>query len=112
MAKGFTIDCRQWPGGIHIAPHGELDLATVPALDALLEKAQARRGWRVLVDLRKVTFLDATAIRCLMRANERAEATGSALEIVRGPGQVQHTVEVAGLGEELPFVDAPSCEPV
>jgi anti-anti-sigma factor len=111
MPEGFTIDSRESPGAIHIAPQGELDLATVPELDAAIAAAQARPGLRVLVDLRGVTFLDATALRCLIRAKDRANAAGSVLEIVRGPGHVQHTVEVVGLAEELPFVDRPTGEP-
>ena len=107
MAEAFSIECLQGPGYVHVVPIGELDLSTVPALDQLLESEQRRPHAVVLLDLRKVTFLDSTGIHCLIRAEDRAREHGSELTIVRGGSQVQRALQVTGLDHILPLADEP-----
>lgn len=110
MTGGFSIECRQGPGFVHVIPKGELDLATAPALDQVLDEEQARSRNLVLLDLRRLTFLDSTGVHILLRAQERALTGGSELTIVRGSCQVQRALEVAGLERHLPLVDEPPAE--
>ena len=54
---------------------GEIDLATAPAV----QKAVSRlKGW-VVLDLRKVEFMDSTGIRMLIPEKQRLVAAGSDL---------------------------------
>lgn len=92
---------------MHVIPKGELDLATAPALDQVLQEEQAKPRTLVLLDLRRLTFLDSTGMHILLRARERALTGDSELTIVRGPREVQRALEVAGLERHLPLVDEP-----
>jgi anti-sigma B factor antagonist len=51
--------------------HGAIDLKNVPEVQAHTDAATARRGARVVVDLRPVEFLDCTALGLLCRARRR-----------------------------------------
>lgn len=89
-----------------IAPCGELDIATTPELEQALDAA-ANGGGEIVLDLRELTFMDSTGLRALAQANTRAEETGVALSIIRGPRQIERVLEISGLGALLPLVDAP-----
>ncbi len=66
---------------VHV--HGELDLATVPALrDRLLKAVAQHPGAEVAVDLDGVTVLDDTALGALLAAAARARELGGDLVIV------------------------------
>jgi anti-sigma B factor antagonist len=93
-------------GGVRLALHGEMDLATVPGLQERLEGLRAART-PVVIDLREVTFIDSTGIRCLLLAGTDASRDGWQVEVIQGPKQVRETLEVAGIVQRLPFVDAP-----
>jgi anti-anti-sigma factor len=91
----------------HIAPCGELDIATTPELEQALADANADAMAEIVLDLRELTFMDSTGLRALAQANTQAEETGVALSIIRGPRQIERVLEISGLGGLLPLVDAP-----
>ena len=55
---------------------GELDLASSPALEQELERGAASRAVVVIVDLRKLEFMDSTGLSVLVRAHQRAAENG------------------------------------
>lgn len=89
---------------VRITLAGELDLATTPEVEPVLRANGVRQ--RVL-DLRELTFMDSTGLRALAQTNARAGEAGFALSIVRGPRQIERVLEISGLAELLPLVDAP-----
>jgi anti-anti-sigma factor len=91
----------------HIAPCGELDIATTPELEQALTEATAGADGEIVLDLRELTFMDSTGLRALAQANSRAEEAGVSLSIIRGPRQIERVLEISGLGGLLPLVDAP-----
>jgi len=96
---------------VHIAPCGELDIATTPELERALTDATADSVETIVLDLRELSFMDSTGLRALAQANSRADERGVALSIIRGPRQIERVLEISGLGAILPLVDAPSEEP-
>lgn len=86
-----------------VAPHGEVDLATVGAVrDALRsEKASAR----VVLDLRQVEFMDSAGLALIVEQMLRAEQDGFGFAVVKGPDQVQRLLRMAGLDERLVILD-------
>ena len=94
-------------GSTHIAPCGELDIATTPELEQALAEATADRVGEIVLDLRELSFMDSTGLRALAQANTRAEEAGVALSIIRGPRQIERVLEISGLGSLLPLVDPP-----
>src|SRR6476646_12203352 len=90
-----------------IAPAGELDIASAPEFESAIAEATAEPGAALVLDLRELTFMDSTGLRALAQTNARAEQDGFALSIVRGPRQIERVLQISGLAELLPLVDAP-----
>ena len=103
----FGIQVIRNPGATRIAPTGELDIATTPALEQAIADATGEPGAALVLDLRELTFMDSTGLRTLAQTNARAEDEGFTLSIVRGPRQIERVLEISGLGALLPLVDAP-----
>jgi anti-anti-sigma factor len=91
-------------GAIQVELVGELDLATIPLLDEELDKAHA---WdkRVILDLRKLQFVDSSGLHALLRVDRRLQETGGSLTIIRGPRPVERLFTLTGLDTRLRIVD-------
>ena len=92
---------------VHLAPCGELDIATTPELEEALADATRDGITEIVLDLRELTFMDSTGLRALAQANLRADERGIALSIIRGPRPIERVLEISGLAGLLPLVDAP-----
>ncbi len=93
---------------MHIAPCGELDIATSPQLEQAVSEATTEAVPELVLDLRELTFMDSTGLRTLAQANTRAQQAGTTLSIWRGPRQIERVLEISGLGALLPLADAPA----
>ena len=100
----FSISADERDGRLHLVLRGELDLATAPELERLLE---ARGGDEVVVDLRALEFMDSSGVRVLVAGHALAGREGGRLAIVRPApdSAVAKIIEVSGLDGELNFVD-------
>jgi anti-sigma B factor antagonist len=112
MAKppdDFSISVADRDGRAHLSLRGELDLATAPELEELLN-ARVDAGQEVVVDLRDLEFMDSSGIRVLVAAHARAGRTGTRVIVVRptADSAVAKIVEVSGLDGELNIVDDPA----
>jgi anti-sigma B factor antagonist len=87
-----------------VAPHGEIDLATVEDVRRAIERAHDGKS-TLLIDLRGVAFLDTSGLRLIVEQNNRARDGDYSMQIVRGPAPVQRVFEIAGLEPKLPFTD-------
>jgi stage II sporulation protein AA (anti-sigma F factor antagonist) len=84
---------------------GELDIAAVPELRSAVRRA-ARRAPQVVVDLRRVTFMDTFALRALVALQDEAgTAIDWSLHVVPGQG-VQRLLDLAGWRDELRWISA------
>jgi anti-anti-sigma factor len=106
-AVSFRVDVAQERGAVRLCPVGEVDLATIGQLRERLDEAMASATGRVILDLRKTTFADSSALHLVVDAYDRAARDGIEFALVAGPPGVQRTFEVAGLSDRLPFVDVP-----
>jgi anti-anti-sigma factor len=68
----------QDPATVVVTPIGEADLSTAPTLRRALRRASSGRPC-VIVDLDRLTFLDATTLDLLVEARHRISATGGTL---------------------------------
>ncbi len=89
--------------GVRITLVGEVDLATVPELDRLLDDLAQSEHSRLLIDLTGVEFMDSTGLASLIRALHAADANGHRLTVRRGSPQVQRLFELTGLVDRLVF---------
>jgi anti-anti-sigma factor len=105
----FSIAASDRDGRAHMTLRGELDLATAPELEQLVNE-RLDTGQDVVVDLRGLEFMDSSGIRVLVAAHARAARNDARLFVVRpGPATaVAKIVEVSGLDGELHIVDDPA----
>jgi anti-sigma B factor antagonist len=103
----IEIDVSADGGGIAtVAIAGDLDLSTAPELERSLSGVQ-HDGRPVLLDLRRVSFMDSSGLRVILAADARARSTGSRLVLVEGPPSVQRVFELTLLDRRLEFVTDP-----
>lgn len=104
----FKIFTAEEAGTVRVAPHGELDIATAPQLQAEFDRIVAIDGLeRVIVDLRDLVFLDSTGLETIVKIDAVAARDGFALTVVRGPRAVERLFAVMRLDRKLQIVDDP-----
>jgi anti-sigma B factor antagonist len=83
-----------------VALSGELDLSTIPRMEApLMEQVLQRRA--VLVDLTKVSFIDSSGIGVLIQAFNASN--GIPMHVLIGPGsQVDRVFGIVGVAAAMP----------
>jgi anti-sigma B factor antagonist len=84
----------------HVAPQGELDIATAELLEAELAGAQTSDADTIVLDLSGLTFIDSTGLRIVLDFNERCER----LRVIAGAPAVERLLDVVGLRERLPLI--------
>lgn len=99
--------CEVEPGhdGVRIVPLGALDIATVPILDAQLRELRDSGFRRLVVDLRRLAFIDSTGLRLLLAYDADARQDGFAFTLIPGSPKVQRVFELTKTLDVLPFVD-------
>jgi anti-anti-sigma factor len=100
----FLLDVHDDGDAVVVAPHGEIDMATVGRVDDALECGEDRPV--VVLDLRGVTFMDSAGLGLVVRHRLRADRYGFEFRVVPGPREVQRLFEMTGLQERLIWVDA------
>lgn len=101
----FTTATRQVGDVFVVSLVGELDMATVPGFEQAIERAQA--GSQVVIDLRKLTFIDSTGVRALLLAYKAGRDGHSSVSFVRGSGAVRWVLEISGVEPLLAWTEPP-----
>lgn len=87
-------------GASVVALAGELDLSTIPRMEApLREQLDQRRA--VLLDLSSLTFIDSSGISVLIEAFQGADGTPMSI-LVSPDSAVERVFGVAGIADALP----------
>jgi anti-sigma B factor antagonist len=105
MRSPFSIDVRPERDRVRVEPVGELDLLTARQVDDRVAELTSAGFTRVLVDLRRVEFIDSSGLRLLLRLRNRAHNDGWDLGIVQGRESVRKLFELTGTLGVLPFED-------
>jgi anti-anti-sigma factor len=90
---------------VRLALEGELDISSASRVEreiALLEDTSPRV---LVLDLRRLDFMDSTGLRIVVGAIARAEAAGRRFVVVRGPEPVHRIFRITRLEERLDMVD-------
>ena len=97
-------------GRLHtVALRGEIDLSTAGAVKSALSAAMTDAGDATLVvDLRKLTFMDSSGLHALCALREQAIRRGNRLVLIRGPRQVHRVFELTSTDGLFEFVDDPA----
>jgi anti-sigma B factor antagonist len=109
----FAIGVRRRGRVTLVQPRGELDIATVERLRAALDAAiaetlrAARNGFegpaRLIVDLRRLSFVDSTALHLLVALDQGAQRDGFQLTLLAPVAPVDRAIRLCGLDQVLPF---------
>ena len=92
----FAVD--SWKvdtGETQITVIGEIDLATAPFLD----RAISHHTGRIVVDLRKVSFMDSTGLRVLIIHRGRLKARGGNIRLLVSEGPIPRLIALTGLAD-------------
>jgi anti-sigma B factor antagonist len=86
-----------------VAPRGELDMATIGAVEEGLRHLRRQGFDKLVLDLRELTFMDSTGLHLVTRWSKASSTDGFTFEIVPGPRVVQRVFELAEMTHGLPF---------
>ena len=87
---------------MQVKPLGELDLATVPELDQQVQELVAVCFEDLLLDLRGLSFIDATGLTLLLELAQQSQREGWRLTLIPGKGQVERILVLTGCRDRLP----------
>ena len=82
---------------------GEIDLASAPRVELALEPFS---GQPVILDLRRVEFIDSAGLKVLLNQRSRLEESGGDLKLVVGHGAVGRLLELTGVSEAFSITDS------
>ena len=85
---------------------GELDLSTVDPLKLRLELVEREEPETIVVDLRRVTFMDSIGLGILVSHHLRARQAGRRLVLVQGPRAIQDLFELTGMRDKFEWAPA------
>ena len=93
---------------------GELDLASLPALEAVLTRAHAaaRERREIVFDLTQLAFVDLVALRAITTAVVRCDLAGARTRVTGAQTQVRRLVRHLGWQEQLAGIDDASPAPL
>lgn len=74
---------------VTVVPSGDLDLASCEELDREARELRDRGFDRIVIDLRRVGFLDSSALRVLLSLRNDAKRNHHTLTLIPGPAPVQ-----------------------
>jgi anti-anti-sigma factor len=99
----FTCDVIPARDQVVVAPRGELDMATVGALEKELRRLHEAGFGTIVLDLAGLTFMDSSGLHLLTRWANDATRNGFTFEIEPGPPNVQRLFELTAMTDVLPF---------
>jgi anti-sigma B factor antagonist len=92
LMTNVELRCEVEPDrdSVTVRPVGEIDLATVGPIEARLDELWASGFRKIVLDLRRVSFMDSAGLRLVIGHNRRAEQDGAALRVEVAEGGAVH----------------------
>jgi len=109
MGPDFSVTRRSAGEAVVVVPEGEIDLATVDSVRAEIEAARDEAKL-VVLDLRRVSFIDSAGIRLVLEGTRALAAAGGEMVVVLGPVEVRRVFGLVGLDGRVRIVDQPPDE--
>jgi anti-sigma B factor antagonist len=94
--QAFEISNQSVGDATLVSVSGEIDISTAPSLRAELQE-HAPEDTMVIVDLKRVTFLDSTALGVLVGARRNRIEAGGDLRLVVSEPRILKIFEITGL---------------
>jgi anti-anti-sigma factor len=103
----LSIDVSREGERVVLSLNGELDLASVPLLESEVENATLDSPATIVLDLRKLEFIDSTGLRAILSLDKRSTERGATFALVRGSQQVQRLMSMTRVDEHLRIIATP-----
>lgn len=97
----FMVSMTKHAAETVVIVRGELDLATVPRLQATLDGLGSSECCHTILDCSGLTFCDSTGLSTLVRAHQHHQAHGARLTLTASPPVLQRLLALTGLDEYL-----------
>jgi anti-anti-sigma factor len=107
MQSDFLVQTHPSGRAVTLTLSGEIDLLSRPHLARAMDGLSDSDAELVLIDLRRVEFMDSTGLHVLVQAQQRAQDSGQRFALIRGGEQVQRLLDLTGVAELLTIVDSP-----
>jgi anti-sigma B factor antagonist len=105
MSVGWETSDRT--DGVHVELTGELDISSASGVESRLMEVEEREPGRLVLDLRRVNFIDSTGLSMIINADGRAKKAGRRLTIVSGDGVPRRILRTVGLEDRLDVLSEP-----
>jgi anti-sigma B factor antagonist len=99
MSVGWETSERS--DGIHVELSGELDISSASSVESRLMELETQSPQWLILDLRRVSFIDSTGLSMIINADGRARKEGRRLTIVSGDGVPRRILRTVGLEDRL-----------
>ena len=110
VGPALESSIRRTPAGSTVLVTGDLDLASVPALEAQILAALETRPGHLIIDLSDVSFIDSSGVHLLERIRREARERGVALTAVAPTGPARRVFALTGR-ESILSASAPDSPP-
>jgi anti-sigma B factor antagonist len=90
-----------------ISVAGAIDLSCVCDFDDALRRVERNGPARLVVDLRRLEFMDSAGLSRLVALHTRCRRAGRRLTLVRGPEALQRLLALSRLDEYLDIIAEP-----
>lgn len=107
VEEQLRIGIRQTQDRLIFELDGELDLASSTLLGEALAGADLERMSMVVLDLRRVSFVDSTGLKAIFAARNAVTGHGRRFAVTEGSAQVQRLLSLTRLNEHLQTIDTP-----
>jgi anti-anti-sigma factor len=108
LQSDFRVETHTTGRGITLTAIGELDLVSSPALQEELDRAIGSDTEVIVLDLRRLTFMDSSGLHVLVRGQQHAHEAGRRFFLINGGEQVQRLLDLTHVAELMSFVDSPA----
>jgi len=99
----FEVRTFKDGGSWRLTLSGELDLASADQLEDAIRQAEEGDGWRIVVDLSDLEFMDSTGLGLLLKAQARSRENGQRLSFK--PSRHEAVTRLLDLTQTMEILD-------
>jgi anti-sigma B factor antagonist len=103
--RPFEAHLERRDGTVVVAFQGEFDLAAVDAADSAFAEALSGDSAHIVVDLRRLSFMDCAGLRCLVKAKALAKTRGTRIAVLTGSGPPPRVMVLTELDKAFEIED-------